>query len=184
MATVVAVPVGDFLPIRHGAAGCLRALGTVVCRSAGGHASSSRLALRESIPGRALTRRALALVFRGRARAAVRDPGADHDVLFDRPGPASTGANGRSASGRRLRRRFPPLLVATLLVARAFPLRPGMAGALYGLGCGLVADAGLRLYCEFTVPVALPDRARRRRVVAALGAGAAGRLGHSAAMNG
>ena len=23
---------------------------------------------------------------------------------------------------------------------------------LYGLGCGLIADAGLRLFCEYTVP--------------------------------
>ena len=28
----------------------------------------------------------------------------------------------------------------------------GIAGALYGLGCGLIADAGLRLYCEYTAP--------------------------------
>ena len=44
---------------------------------------------------------------------------------------------------------MPALIVAALLAARAFPLRPGVAGALYGLGCGLIADAGLRLYCEY-----------------------------------
>jgi hypothetical protein len=33
------------------------------------------------------------------------------------------------------------------------PLRPGVAGALYGLGCGLIADAGLRLYCEYSAPL-------------------------------
>jgi hypothetical protein len=27
-----------------------------------------------------------------------------------------------------------------------------LAGALYGLGCGLIADAGLRLFCDYTVP--------------------------------
>jgi hypothetical protein len=42
------------------------------------------------------------------------------------------------------------LLVSALLTARAFPLRPIAAGVLWGLGCGLIADAGLRLYCEFT----------------------------------
>ena len=47
----------------------------------------------------------------------------------------------------------PALIGAAMLVARAFPLRPGVAGALYGLGCGLVADAGLRLYCEFSAPL-------------------------------
>ena len=31
-------------------------------------------------------------------------------------------------------------------------MRPALAGALYGLGCGLIADAGLRLFCEYTVP--------------------------------
>ena len=56
---------------------------------------------------------------------------------------------------------MPALIVAALLAARAFPLRPGVAGALYGLGCGLIADAGLRLYCEYTAPPARRVRARR-----------------------
>ena len=47
---------------------------------------------------------------------------------------------------------IPALFAAAWLAARAFPMRPGVAGALYGLGCGLIADAGLRLYCEYTVP--------------------------------
>jgi hypothetical protein len=40
-----------------------------------------------------------------------------------------------------------------LLVARAFPLRPRLAGALYGIGAGLIADAGWRLFCHFSDPV-------------------------------
>ncbi len=48
---------------------------------------------------------------------------------------------------------MPALLVAALLAARAWPLRPVVAGALYGMGCGLVADAGLRLYCDYSVPM-------------------------------
>jgi hypothetical protein len=47
---------------------------------------------------------------------------------------------------------IPALIVAAILAARAFPLRPGVAGALYGLGCGVIADAGMRLYCEYTAP--------------------------------
>ena len=31
-------------------------------------------------------------------------------------------------------------------------MRPALAGALYGLGCGLIADAGLRLFCDYTEP--------------------------------
>ena len=47
---------------------------------------------------------------------------------------------------------IPALIAAAFLAARAFPLRPALAGALYGLGCGLIADAGLRLFCEYTGP--------------------------------
>jgi hypothetical protein len=42
--------------------------------------------------------------------------------------------------------------LAGVLAARAFPLRPAVAGALYGLGAGLVADGGWRLFCEFGAP--------------------------------
>jgi len=47
---------------------------------------------------------------------------------------------------------LPALIAAAWLAARALPTRPALAGALYGLGCGLIADAGLRLFCEYTVP--------------------------------
>jgi len=47
----------------------------------------------------------------------------------------------------------PALVIAAILTARALPVRPAVAGALYGLGCGLVADAGLRLYCDYSVPL-------------------------------
>ena len=48
---------------------------------------------------------------------------------------------------------LPVLAVAGWLVARAFPLRPRLAGALYGVGAGLIADAGWRLFCHFSDPV-------------------------------
>jgi hypothetical protein len=47
---------------------------------------------------------------------------------------------------------LPALMIAAFLAARAFPMRPSVAGALYGLGGGLIADAGMRLYCEYTQP--------------------------------
>ena len=44
-----------------------------------------------------------------------------------------------------------PILVASaFLTKRAFPTRRSVTGILWGLGCGLIADAGLRLYCDFT----------------------------------
>jgi hypothetical protein len=46
----------------------------------------------------------------------------------------------------------PPLFAAAWLTARAFPLRPAVAGSLYGLGAGLMADAGWRIFCHFSNP--------------------------------
>jgi hypothetical protein len=48
---------------------------------------------------------------------------------------------------------LPALALAGWLAARAFPLRPHVAGALYGLGAGLMADGGWRLFCHFSDPV-------------------------------
>ena len=42
---------------------------------------------------------------------------------------------------------IPALLLPAWLVSRALPNRPGIAGALCGLAIGLMADAGLRLFC-------------------------------------
>lgn len=42
---------------------------------------------------------------------------------------------------------IPALLAPAWLVARALPNRPALTGALCGLGVGLMADAGLRLFC-------------------------------------
>lgn len=42
---------------------------------------------------------------------------------------------------------IPALIAPAMLVARALPNRPGLTGALYGLAIGLMADAGLRLFC-------------------------------------
>lgn len=41
----------------------------------------------------------------------------------------------------------PALAVPTWLAWRALPNRPALTGALCGLGVGLMADAGLRLFC-------------------------------------
>jgi hypothetical protein len=45
-----------------------------------------------------------------------------------------------------------PLAVAASLLRRGLPARPGIAGALAGLGAGLVSDAGWRLFCEVADP--------------------------------
>jgi hypothetical protein len=108
------------------------------------------VALRESIPGRGLTRRAIAatigvgLVI----PAALLVLTASTFDVGPQPGQAleeGIGCFRVSAISA-----IPALIAAAILAARAFPLRPGIAGALYGLGCGLVADAGVRLFCDYT----------------------------------
>lgn len=47
---------------------------------------------------------------------------------------------------------LPVVALASVLAARAYPTRPALAGALLGLGAGLMADAGWRLFCHFSEP--------------------------------
>jgi hypothetical protein len=110
------------------------------------------VALRESIPGRTLSRRAIAATFViGLAipfvllvvTASAFDIG---------PEPGNELAEGIGCFRVSAISAIPALIAAAFLAARAFPMRPGVAGALYGLGCGLIADAGLRLFCDYTTP--------------------------------
>ena len=47
---------------------------------------------------------------------------------------------------------LPAVVLANVLAARAYPTRPRFAGALLGLGSGLMADAGWRLFCHYSEP--------------------------------
>ena len=47
----------------------------------------------------------------------------------------------------------PAVAVPAWLAARAWPERPAVAGALYGLGTGVMADAGARLFCWVSSPL-------------------------------
>ncbi len=47
---------------------------------------------------------------------------------------------------------LPVVALASVLAARAYPTRPALAGGLLGLGAGLMADAGWRLFCHFSEP--------------------------------
>jgi hypothetical protein len=109
-------------------------------------------ALRESIPGRGLSRGAVvAIITVGLAIPAslLVLTAASFDVG---PGQGHAFEEGASCFRVSAVSAIPALIAAAWLAARAFPMRPALAGALYGLGCGLIADAGLRLYCEYTVP--------------------------------
>lgn len=47
---------------------------------------------------------------------------------------------------------LPAVALASVLAVRAFPTRPAVCGLLAGAGAGLMADAGWRLFCEFSEP--------------------------------
>lgn len=46
----------------------------------------------------------------------------------------------------------PLLLLLAVLLARGLPMRPGLAGALSGMGAGTAVDGGWRLYCGYSNP--------------------------------
>lgn len=47
---------------------------------------------------------------------------------------------------------LPIVALATVLAMRAYPTRPVIAGLLIGLGAGLMADAGWRIFCHYGEP--------------------------------
>jgi hypothetical protein len=149
-AIVVAVPELHFFRSDLGAIGMVKAWGFSFGQALAGLAIVG-VALRESIPGRGLSRGAIAAIvavgFAIRSRCWwSRHP---RSTSARRPDALEEGAACFRVSATSA---IPALLAAAWLAARAFPTRPLLAGALYGLGCGLIADAGLRLFCEYTVP--------------------------------
>lgn len=152
LATIVAVPSYYFFRPDMADMGLLSVWGLSLVESCGGLAIVG-LALRESIPGRTLSRAAVAATI----AAGLALPAAIYLLTaqrFDVGLPPEQLAAGsvicfRTATAAAI----PALIASTVLVARAFPLRPGVAGALYGLGCGVMADAALRMFCDFTMPV-------------------------------
>jgi hypothetical protein len=110
------------------------------------------VALRESIPGRGLTRRAIAATIAVGLLIPFGLLAVTASAFDVGPAPGHALEEGIGCFRVSAISAIPALIAAAFLAARAFPLRHGLAGALYGLGCGLIADAGLRLYCEYTVP--------------------------------
>jgi hypothetical protein len=150
-AIVFAVPALHFFRSDMAALGVLRGWGFSYAQAIAGIVIVA-LALRESIPGRSLSRAVVWWTIAGGLALPALGLVMTSSTFDLGPAPGRALVEGvgcfRASAGAAL----PALLFAALLVARAFPLRPGIAGALYGLGCGLIADAGLRLFCEYTAP--------------------------------
>jgi hypothetical protein len=47
---------------------------------------------------------------------------------------------------------LPVIALANVIAARAYPVRPAIMGLMAGLGGGLIADAGWRMFCHFSEP--------------------------------
>lgn len=109
-------------------------------------------ALREAVPGTTLTRRAAGATFATAAIAVLTITWMTWAVSPTRIVPRLVGYVWRICFGATIVTALPALAVSGWLVARAFPLRPRVAGALYGLGAGLLADAGWRLFCHYSDP--------------------------------
>ena len=110
------------------------------------------LALREAVPGRELSRRAIiaivgcgVLLFVGLALVSARLA----------PVPVGEGIWLRQAWGclsMSATWSIPALAIASWFAGRAVPTRPALAGGICGLGAGLMADSGLRLSCGVSAP--------------------------------
>jgi hypothetical protein len=110
------------------------------------------LALQESVPGRALSPRLLAATI-------------GTGIVVVLAVTAITFAASPRVAPDHLRMPFfsyclrhsallgvPVVLVAAYLAGRALPMRPVTVGSLFGLGGGLMTDAGWRLFCNVSAP--------------------------------
>ena len=109
-------------------------------------------ALREAVPGTTLTRRALGTAVATGAIAVLTITWLTWLWSPVHARPYFGGFVWRVCVAGTVVSALPALAISGWLVARAFPLRPRIAGALYGLGAGLLSDAGWRLFCHFPGP--------------------------------
>jgi hypothetical protein len=150
-AIVVAVPALHFFRSDMTAIGMVRAWGLSFAQALAGVAIVAA-ALRESVPGRSLSRAGLMWTIACGLMIPALSLALTASSLDVGPQPGRGLSEGLGCFRASSSAAIPALIVAAILAARAFPLRRAVAGALYGLGCGLIADAGLRLYCEYSAP--------------------------------
>jgi hypothetical protein len=108
-------------------------------------------ALRESVPGRDWSARAIAmwLLLPVASVLAVTLTSWEVSPTLLRVGWWTIGGVCFSGSAATA---LPVVALASILAARAYPTRPAIAGAILGAGAGLMADAGWRIFCHFSEP--------------------------------
>jgi hypothetical protein len=109
-------------------------------------------ALREAVPGRELSGSAVAATVAVAVLLFVGLTLVTNRVLpvFERP--EAFGQSIWECFWMAAASSVPGLAAVAWLTARALPTRPALAGAIYGLGAGLLADAGVRLFCWVSTP--------------------------------
>jgi len=109
-------------------------------------------ALREAVPGRRLPGAALLLALGGGLALVLGVTLFTAHVLPTVMPPGVAWRFWWECYGMAVLAGLPAMAVAAALSARLLAGRPAVAGALYGLGAGLMTDAGVRLFCWVTEP--------------------------------
>jgi hypothetical protein len=108
-------------------------------------------ALRESVPGRSWTPAQLALWIIAPLLLVIGVTFASASVSALPLGRGWWGV-GVVCLGGSAAMALPIVALAGVLAMRAYPTRPVIAGLLAGLGAGLMADAGWRIFCHYGEP--------------------------------
>jgi hypothetical protein len=109
-------------------------------------------ALREAVPGRTLARSGLAFIVAAGVMLAIGTSLMTARLL---PTTMPSGVWLRFAwecMGMAMVWGIPALALPAWLAVRLWPERPAVAGGLYGLGIGIMCDAGVRLFCWVSSP--------------------------------
>lgn len=128
-------------------------------------------ALRESVPGRSWTPAQLALWIIAPLLLVITVTFATASVSAQPLGQGRWTV-GLVCLGGSAAMALPIVALANVLAMRAYPIRPVVAGLLVGLGAGLMADAGWRIFCHYGEPAHVLS-AHLGGVVIAAAAGAA-----------
>lgn len=131
--------------------GPLWAWGVSIAQAAAGFAVMG-VALREAVPGRNLSRRVLAATFATAAAVVLAVTLATSHTLPTVMPPGVWLRYAWECWGMSMISGLPVFAIAAWLVARTHPTRPALAGALCGLGVGVLADSALRLFCWVSTP--------------------------------
>jgi Negative regulator of sigma F len=149
LAVVIGVPLLHYFRTDLAALGFVRSWGLSTVESLAGLAIIA-LGLREAVPGRALRARAFVIASAVGLALPLVIYRLTTETFIVGPRTWSQWQFGMACFRTSVLAAVPVLIASAFLTKRAFPTRRVVTGILWGLGCGLIADAGLRLYCEFT----------------------------------